>query len=214
MKLTTKNNILIACLLTIIAACNSPFTSKQTGYFKIDFPKRAYTTFNEPGYPYSFEYPVYARIVKDSSLFDQDNPFWINIAFPTFNGKIFISYKKIGGRSIYKVKGPDGKYRDSSATNEFDKLINDAYNLSYKNDIKAYAIDDSVMHTPNGLTGVYFSLTGNVATAHQFYLSDTTTHFLRGALYFNVTPNEDSLRPVNNFLQQDMKHIINSMKWK
>jgi gliding motility-associated lipoprotein GldD len=71
-----------------------------------------------------------------------------------------------------------------------------------------------VMHTPNGLTGIFFNLSGNVATAKQFFLSDTTKHFLRGALYFDATPNEDSLRPVNAFLQQDMKHLINTLKWK
>jgi len=116
--------------------------------------------------------------------------------------------------STYKVRTADGKYRDSTARNEFSKLVNDAFNLSYKNDIKAYSIEDSIMHTPRGLTGIYFSLSGNVATAHQFFLSDTTTNFLRGALYFNATPNEDSLAPVNNFLQVDLKHLINTMQWR
>ncbi len=208
-----KDIFLILCCI-ILAACNSPYTSKKTGYFKIDFPERSYKTFDDAGYPYSFEYPSYATISKDSNFYEGMSPYWININFPTFNGKIFISYKNIGGLSTYKVKGADGKYKDSTARNDFDKMVTDAYNLSYKNDVKAYSIEDSVMHTPNGLSGVYFSLSGNVATAHQFYLSDTTRHFLRGALYFNVTPNEDSLRPVNNFLQEDMKHIINTMKWR
>ena len=123
-------------------------------------------------------------------------------------------YKNIAGVSVYKVKRPGGGYRDSTASNDFDKMINDAYKLTYKNDIKAQSIRDSVMHTPNGLTGIYFQLSGNVATANQFLLSDTTRHFLRGALYFDATPNEDSLRPVNSFLKDDMKHIINTLKWK
>lgn len=206
--------ILLLIIFLFFIGCNSPYTNKKTGYFKIDFPERAYQSFSELGYPYSFEYPVYAKIVKDSSYFETDSPYWINIEFPDFNGKIFVSYKKIGGYSVYKIKGPDGQYKDSTSRNDFMQLVNDAYNLSYKNDIKAYAIDDSVMHTPKGLTGIYFSLTGNVATAHQFFLSDTTKNFLRGALYFNVTPNEDSLAPVNNFLQQDLKHIINTMVWE
>lgn len=200
------------CLLMI--TCNSPFTNKRTGYFKISFPERAYQVFDEPGFPYSFEYPVYAKISRDSTIFDINNPYWVNVEFPDFNGKIFMSYKRIGGISTYKVKGPDGKYRDSTSKNEFIKLVNDAYNLSYKNDVKAYSIEDSVMHTPDGLTGIYFSLGGDVATAHQFFLSDTTKNFLRGALYFNVTPNEDSLAPVNQFLLVDMKHMINTTRWK
>lgn len=199
-----------------IISCNSNYTSKKEGYFKIDFPKKVYTTFNDPTFPYSFEYPVYARIAKDSSYFNDGakNPFSINIVFPTFNGTIFISYKNVGGTSVYKVKNPDGSYRDSTGKNSFEKMVNDSYNLTYKNDIKAYSIEDSVMHTPNNITGVFFKLSGNVATAKQFFLSDTLYHFLRGALYFDATPNEDSLRPVNAFLQEDMKHLINTLKWK
>jgi len=200
----------------LFISCNSNYTSKKEGYFKIDFPKKVYTTFNDPAFPYSFEYPVYARIAKDSSYFNEgsNNPFSINIVFPSFNGTIFISYKNVGGTSVYKVKNPDGSYRDSTGKNSFEKMVNDSYNLTYKNDIKAYSIEDSVMHTPNNITGVFFKLSGNVATAKQFFLSDTLHHFLRGALYFDATPNEDSLRPVNAFLQEDMKHLINTLKWK
>jgi gliding motility-associated lipoprotein GldD len=202
--------------LALAISCNSTYTSKKEGYYKIDFPERAYTTFNDPAYPYTFEYPVYARIAKDSAYFDSTskNPYWINIVFPSFNGKIFISYKNIEGTSVYKVKIPGGGYRDSIGKNDFEKMVNDSYNLTYKNDIKAYSIEDSVMHTPNNITGIFFRLSGNVATARQFFLSDTLHHFLRGALYFDATPNEDSLRPVNAFLQEDMKHIINTLKWK
>ena len=93
-------------------------------------------------------------------------------------------------------------------------MVNDAYKLTYKNEIKANSIDDSLMATPNNLHGIFFSLTGSVATSKQFYLTDTARNFLRGALYFNVTPNEDSLAPVNKFLQEDMKHLINTLKWR
>jgi len=207
--------IAVIFLSIIFCNCNSTYTSKKRGYFKIDFPEKKYVKFYQPDFPYSFEYPAYARIIKDSTYFERnpDNPYWINIDFPSFKGKIFISYKTIGGASNYKVKTAAG-YKDSSGINSFDKLVDDSYKLSYKNDIKAYSIIDSVMHTPNHLTGIFFSLTGNVATAKQFFLSDTTKHFLRGALYFDAAPNEDSLKPVNDFLQQDMKHIINTVQWK
>ncbi|MEO9021013.1 MAG: hypothetical protein ABI237_07365 [Ginsengibacter sp.] len=199
-----------------IISCNSAYTSKKRGYFKIDLPQKSYITFNDPSFPYSFEYPAYARIAKDSSYFKEGDrsPYSIDIVFPALNGTIFISYKDINGSSVYKVKKPDGSYRDSSARNSFEKMVNDSYHLTYKNDIKASSIEDSVMHTPNAVTGIFFKLSGNVATAKQFFLSDTTQHFLRGALYFDATPNEDSLRPVNAFLQEDMKHLINTLKWK
>jgi gliding motility-associated lipoprotein GldD len=200
----------------LLTNCNSTYTPKNEGYYKIDFPPKAYKIFNDSSYPYTFEYPVYAEISRDSSYFNDGakNPYWINISFPSFNGTIFISYKNIGGTSTYKIKNADGSYRDSTGKNNFEKMVNDSYNLTYKNDIKAYSIQDSVIHTPNHVTGVFFNLSGNVATAKQFFLTDTLHHFLRGALYFDATPNEDSLRPVNAFLQQDMKHLINTLKWK
>lgn len=178
-------------------------------------PERKYIRFENPAFPYSFEYPAYANIVRDSAYFDSSsqNPFWINIDFPSFNGKIFISYKTIGGSSNYKIK-KNGSYKDSTGINTFENMVNDSYNLTYKNNIKAYSIEDSLMHTPNGVSGIFFRLSGSVATAKQFFLSDTIQNFLRGALYFDVTPNEDSLRPVNAFLQEDMAHIINTLKWK
>ncbi|MEO9071029.1 MAG: hypothetical protein ABI261_08335, partial [Ginsengibacter sp.] len=183
----------------LFVSCNSTYTAKKEGYFKINLPQKAYTTFDDPSYPYTFEYPVYAKISKDSSFFKEGakNPYWININFPSLNGTIYISYKNIEGTSLYKVKTPNGTYRDSIGKNNFEKMVNDSYNLTYKNEVKAYSIQDSVMHTPNHIAGVFFTLSGNVATAKQFFLSDTTHHFLRGALYFDATPNEDSLRPVN-----------------
>ncbi len=202
-------------IISYSASCNSTYTSKRKGYLKVDFPKKEYVKFEESGFPYAFEYPVYARVVKDSTYFENNpgNPYWINIDFPLFRGKIFISYKTIGGRSIYKIKTPSG-YKDSVGINSFENMVNDSYKMTYKNDIKAYSIEDSIIHTPNNITGISFSLTGNVATAKQFFLTDSTRHFLRGALYFDAAPNEDSLRPVNEFLLQDMKHLINTLQWR
>ena len=181
----------------ILFSCNSDYTPKPRGYFRIDFPKKQYQAFNQSGYPYSFEYPVYAQIVKDSSFFGDstENPWWINVDFPQFNGRIYISYKEIG-------------------KNKFDKLINDSYKLTNKNTVKAYSIDDSPITNPNNVHGIFFNLGGDVATANQFLLTDTTKHFLRGALYFDATPNEDSLSIVNRFLIEDVKHLINTFKWK
>ena len=191
----------VLCLYLFIGAfflsCNSPYVPKPTGYFNISLPEKKYKVFNEPGYPYSFEYPVYGEVIKDSTFFDSttENPYWINIDFPRFNGRIYISYKSVG------------KYK-------LETLVNDAYNMTSKHTSKASGIDDSLMTTSNGLHGIFFSVEGDVATSNQFFITDSTKNFLRGALYFDATPNEDSLRPVNDFLMNDMKHLINTLKWK
>jgi gliding motility-associated lipoprotein GldD len=193
--------IKITCLLFLLislAACNNDYIIKPRGYFKIDFPQKEYQKFDNPVYPYSFEYPVYAEILKDSLFFDKkaENPYWINVSFPRFNGKIYISYKEVG-------------------KNNFDSLVNDAFTMSYKqHTYKASSIEPTPFTTPNKLNGIYFSLKGNTATANQFFITDSSRHFLRGALYFDAVPNEDSLRPVNNFLQKDLQHLINTLQWR
>jgi gliding motility-associated lipoprotein GldD len=210
-----KKFILLFALTTVIASCNSPFTPKPRGYFEIELPEKKYRLFDQPGYPYSFEYPVYGSISKDSALFDDnpDNPYWINVDFPQFAGRIYLSYKTIGGNSVYKIKTSAG-YKDSVVRNTFEGLREEAFKMSFKHSLKASSIDDSLFRTTNNISGVYFSVGGNAATANQFFVTDTTMHFLRGALYFDAAPNSDSLAPVNAFLREDMKHIINTFKWK
>jgi gliding motility-associated lipoprotein GldD len=210
-----KRIVSAVLVLFLVGSCNSPYTPKPRSYYRIDLPEHAYQVFNEPGYPYSFEYPVYARITKDTTLFDDnpDNPYWINIDFPKFNGRIYISYKSVGGTSIYKLKTDQG-YKDSVVRNSFEGLREEAFKMTYKHTPKASSINDSLFATSSGVSGVFFSVGGNAATSNQFFLTDTVRHFLRGALYFDASPNADSLKPVNDFLQQDLRHMINSFSWK
>jgi gliding motility-associated lipoprotein GldD len=202
-------------ILLLSLACNGPYTPRPRGYYRIDFPERSYVMFQEQGFPYHFEYPAYGRVVRDSSLFDgaEENPYWINIDFPRFNGRIYLSYKAIGGYSLYKVKRGD-RYVDSMAMNTFDQLVDEAYRMTFKHTSKASGITDSVFSTDKGVYGAYFKVEGNAATARQFYVTDSTRHFLRGALYFDTTPNEDSLSVVNEFLEEDMRHLIRSLYWQ
>ena len=209
---------LVCCILIVVAvsSCNSIYTPRPRGFFKIDFPAHAYQVFDKPGYPYRFEYPVYGRIAQDSTFFEEqpENPYWLNIEFPQFQGKIYISYIEIGGKSRFKVRDAKGNYVDSIGTNSFDNLIKSSYALTYKHSYKASSIEDSLFTTPNKVDGIYFRIGGNAATANQFLVTDSVKHFLRGALYFDATPNADSLNIVNKFQQQDMKHLINSLTWK
>lgn len=188
------------CMLLALCcmACNSDYPYRPRGYFKIDFPEKRYQKFDRPGFPYTFEYPVYAQIVQDTLFFEAkpENPYWINVDFPRFGSRIHLSYKEIG-------------------RNKFDSLVNDAFTLSYKqHTYKASAIEPEPFQTARGISGVFFNLRGNAATANQFFATDSVRHFLRGALYFSATPNEDSLRPVNNFLKADIEHLINTLEWR
>jgi gliding motility-associated lipoprotein GldD len=183
-------------LIIILTACNSDYTPRPRGYFRIDFPPHAYQVFDRPEFPYSFEYPVYGQVIRDTTYFGDkpENPYWINVDLPRFHARIYISYKEVNGN--------------------FDKLREDAYKMTYKHSYKASSIEDSLISTPQGVHGIFFNVGGNAATAKQFFVSDSTRHFLRGALYFDTTPNSDSLAIVNSFLQTDMNHLINTLRWK
>ena len=192
---------LLICLPAVICilSCNSDYSvGKKKGYFHIDFPEKKYQRFDQPGYPYTFEYPVYANVIKDSTFFeDKAGDWWINIDVPQFNGRIYISYKTI------------------DANNKFDSLVRDGFKMAYKQHVDvSTGIEENRILTPNKVEGMYFTLAGNTATANQFFLTDSVKHFLRGALYFNATPNEDSISLVNNFLKADILHLINTLKWK
>lgn len=196
-----KKLLPLLSIALILLSCNSDYhpETKKKGYFRIDFPEKKYVAFAQPGFPYSFEMPDYAKVVRDTSFFGEptENPWWINIDIPRFGGRIYVSYKEIQDRK------------------QLDSLVNDAFKMAYKQHTEiSTGIDDSLMQTPKGVEGIYYSLKGNTATANQFFLTDSTRHFIRGALYFDATPNEDSLGIVNEFLKQDLKHLINTLEWK
>ncbi len=211
MKVSLAATILF--FFTIVSmGCNSGYTPKPRAYFKIDLPQREYQIFNQEGFPYSFEYPVYANITKEVDT-TGNNPYWINVNFNRFNGHIYLSYKTIGGKSVYKIKTATG-YRDSIVSNSFETLREEAYKMTYKHTIKASGIVDAVFTTDNGSTGVYFYVAGEAATSKQFYISDGKQHFLRGALYFDASPNADSISMVSEFLEGDIRHMIKTIQWK
>ena len=187
-------DFLCFCLI----ACDEQATPKPKGYFKIDLPKKAYTAFLDPAYPYSFEYPNYGKIIKDSTFFDStpENPYWINIDFPDFNARIYLSYKVIGGK------------------NKFDLLVQDAFKMTGKHSIKASYIDEIPFREKTDVSGFIFDVGGNAATGKQFYATDSAHHFLRGALYFDATPNFDSVQPAEKFLYEDVLHLIKTLNWK
>ncbi len=186
-------------LLIALSACNEEqFTPKIRGYSKVELPKHQYQKFEEPGFPYSFEYPVYSKIVRDSIMKGvvADNPYWMNIEIANWGAKVYLTYKEIRN---------DKK--------RFYSFIKDTYEMSNAHEKKAAYINEPEFSTANNVHGVIFDVGGNTASALQFYVTDSVQHYVRGALYFDVTPNADSLAPMNAFLRADVEHILKSLKW-
>ncbi len=187
--------VIAIATLTVTASCNSKRTApKPRGYYRIEMPAaHSYVSAPLDGYPYSFEVSEYARV--SAATEPGSEPYWINISYPAYNAKIHISYKHIRGNLA--------------------KFVEDAYLMTYKHTIKADAIAAQQFESEDGRTfGLLYEISGNAASNVQFYITDSTRHFLRGALYFNTHPNADSLRPVIEYITEDIRHIMLSTQWK
>lgn len=193
------NFIAIAILLaSLYSSCSDEnYTPKPKGYPRIVLPEKKYQKYSGLQ-PFTFEYPEYATVQVDSANATRNevNPNFINIYFKTLNARLHLSYKQI------------------TKNTSFDQLMEDAYFLTFKHSIKAEAIDRVNLYVKPGVGGQMFVVSGNAASANQFYLTDSTQHYIRGALYFYCPPNADSLLPVQRFIQKDIDHFIQTFDWK
>ena len=180
-------------LVLICAACESSWLPKPPGYNRIDLPRHDYLPLGE-GYPYSLEFSAYSTVEADS--FNLNETAWINLNYPNFGAKVHLTYKKIDENTDFKL------------------LASDAFQLTAKHQIKAYGIEEIILGTPNGYSAVVAELSGEVPTQFQFFVTDSTAHFLRGAVYFTTALKNDSLAPVIEYIKLDMAHLINSVKFK
>jgi gliding motility-associated lipoprotein GldD len=189
--------IVLAFFALGFTACNSKFTPKETGYPALAVPKKQYLAGAVTGLPYAFDIPSYAVVDKNvtNMNLDPQKTSWMNLQFPTLNATLYISYNAVQKNQLYV-------------------LVRDAYNFANNHSNKASFIEDSAFENPIGLKGVFFHLGGDVASPYQFFITDSSRHFLRGALYFDTTPNADSLAPVIDFLYQDLKQLVKTFHWK
>jgi gliding motility-associated lipoprotein GldD len=183
----------LALLLFGLTACEPDYVPKPRAYYRIDFPEKSYQQL-ENDCPYTFEYPEYAEVAPDMK---GDEKFcWLNINYKPFNASLHLSYKPI-------IEEDDIQF-----------LINDAYTFVEKHNIKAEKItEERIENQTYDAGGLLFKIGGNTASNLQFFLTDTTQHFLRASLYFNCEPNKDSLAPVVAFIEKDIEHMLKTFEW-
>lgn len=186
---------ILILIILLISACKTHETPKPRGFFRIDLPEKSYQRF-DVSFPYSFEHPEYARVVPDNREHAED--YWADIVFDKFNARIHLSYKPVRSQ------------------NDLYGYFNDAYTFVHRHIPKATGIrEETVSFYDNRVHALLFRIRGrDAASALQFYATDSLSHFLRGALYFELTPNNDSLAPVIDFLEADIRHLLYSLEWK
>lgn len=192
-----KNIVLIIAVIVLasgfIVSCDQTYAPKPRGYFRIDLPEKEYVLF-DTNFPFQFEKPTYAVITSDPH--SPNEKYWINLDFPDFKATVHFSYKEVDGN--------------------LSNYLEDSHRMISKHIPKADAIYDSIIiDRKRQVFGLIYELEGSgAASPYQFFLTDSISHFVRGSLYFNFTPNNDSLDPVIEYIKQDIDHLINTFAWK
>ena len=174
-------------LLFFVFACASDVQPKPKGYLRLEYPKAEYLTFEELS-DFSFEYNSNEQIKVRSQITPR-------LVYHEMKATLYINYVSI--------------------ENNLDSLLNDAYKLPYKHVSKAESIPEKVfINDQSRVYGTLFSVVGNAASQHQFFLTDSTHHFLVGSLYFYARPNFDSIYPATVYLQKDIVRLMETLNWK
>lgn len=190
--------LLGGCMMVLmLVACGggNDYTPKPAAYLRIALPEKNYVQYDTTGLPFSFEYAKDAQIVwKKNTARDK----WIDINYPSLNGVIFLSYKNING------------------ANDMKGQIDTSYQLLKLHFDYASGMDENQFYAPGRhVSATTYSIKGqNVASTYQFWATDSVSHFLRGSLYLNCKPNNDSLAPLIDYLQQDVNHLLETLEWK
>lgn len=172
---------------------------KPRAYPRVIYPEKGYKPFEEGYCNFTFDQPVYSKIEQDTAFFDEKpkDQCWFNISVPQLNAKIYCSYYPIHSHT------------------EFEKFVNDAFEMTNKHTVKASYIDEIPVNRPEDhVHGVVFNVEGPAASSYQFFLTDSTKNFVRGALYFHTEAKPDSLAPVVAFMRKDLDRMVSTLKWR
>jgi len=194
-----KHVLLYFFVVVLLLGCKEEqaLMPKPRMYPRVEFPEKTYTDFVNTDCDFSFKIPTYANIEKETKFFDEDpiHPCWFDIDIPQLNGKIHCSYFPINNQQ------------------EFEGLVEDAYDFISKHNQKANYRDEVVIQKPNDVSGIIFEMSGEVATPVQFFLTDSTQHYLRGSVYFYSQVDPDSMAVVYDFVKEDVAKLIESFEW-
>lgn len=193
MNLKIDRPLVLLAIALASVGCESEFTPRPRGYMHIELLPHSYTLFDTTC-PFTFEMSAYARATYDPAHSAQ--PCWFSIEYPRHRAKVHISYARLNG---------------NLAT-----YLEDVRTLTNKHISKASGIQEHVIMLPaRDMYGMRFDVGGtSAASPIQFFITDSTTHFMRGALYFNTVPNNDSLAPVIQYISDDIDHLISTFRWK
>lgn len=182
--------------LLLLTSCGEDPVPKPKGYLRLEYPEATYKRYNKQ-LPFSFEINKLSDTVKIKTIPIDPSSFGLNLEYDKLKGTIYLTYKTVHDEE------------------ELTKFLKDAQNFTQEHTRKADEIVEQVYdNKERKVYGMFYEVGGNAASQSQFYVTDSTKHFLTGSLYFYAKPNYDSILPAANYLQKDIKHIMETLEWK
>lgn len=179
--------LIACCLMLLLTACGGEIQPKPKAFLRLDYPEATYDTLRA-AVPFSFEKNTHAKESPQAG-------YNLNLDYPAMKATIYITYKPVADNLV--------------------KLLKDAQNLTYEHTIKATNIIEQPYIDPqHKVYGMFYEVDGNAASQSQFYITDSTNHFLTGSIYFRVRPNYDSIYPAAMYLKKDIRRIMETTHWK
>nr|WP_299170948.1 gliding motility lipoprotein GldD [uncultured Allomuricauda sp.] len=179
--------IVYSISVLLLLGCKNDVLPKPNAMLRLDYPQAKYKEINE-NCAYTFEINTLASVKenKDCSLV---------LDYSMMKGSVFLTYKKVEGN----IK----------------ELLIDAQKLTYEHVVKADGIaPKEYLNQDAQVYGMFYEVSGNAASQSQFYVTDSTNHFVTGSLYFYAKPNFDSILPAAAYLQNDILRIMETLRWK
>ncbi len=187
MRLVMRYIALFIFLVFLGLGCESIQQPKPKAQLRLQYPEPKYASIPN-AYSFNFEYN---DLVQLKGL-NKNAP---DLYYPKMKATLYLSYVKM--------------------KNNVDSLLNDAYKLPGKHMIKAEEIPERVfIAQEERVYGTLFTVVGNAASQLQFFLTDSTDHFLIGSLYFYSRPNYDSIMPAAKYVERDVIHLMETLRWK
>jgi len=175
----------ILCLM-ILNGCKDKVLPKPKAQLRLEYPKGETKVAQTENYSFQYNSLATVKDLKRSSL---------TLDYPSIKGAIYLTYKPV--------------------QNNLNDLLSDAQKLSYEHVAKADNIlEQKFINDDARVFGMFYEVKGNAASQAQFYATDSTEHFLTGSLYFYAKPNYDSIYPAAAYLQNDVRRILETLKWQ
>lgn len=183
----------IAVLFFILMfSCGEEALPKPKAQLRLEYPEALYEL-EAKDLPLTFEKNKLARTAYQSGSNRQQKA--VNLEYPLLNATVYLSYMPVN--------------------NNIDSLLRDAQNLTQKHVVKADDIQSNLYENElRNVYGMFYQVLGNAASQSQFYVTDSTKHFLTGSLYFYTKPNFDSIQPAAAYIQNDMIRLMETVVWK